>query len=115
MTTTSTRVDQSTQVQQSLEALTYRACQFSKQTQLLTKLITLQLGKLTHQLDKEHKQSNKFIPLYDREKFVQLNELYLSKVKQLLNRVFLEEQLLEEKLHNHQALINRIKSEVAHA
>ncbi|WP_218813575.1 hypothetical protein [Rickettsiella endosymbiont of Dermanyssus gallinae] len=108
-------LNQSVRVQQSLEALTYRSCQLSKQTQILTKLITLQLGKLTHQLDKERKQSKKFIPLYDREKFVQLNELYLSKVKQLLNRLFLEEQLLEEKLHNHQAIINRIKSEVAHA
>ena len=112
--TASTRLEYSACVQQSLSELTYRACQIGEQVQSLEKQVTFQILHLTQQLDKERKHPRKFLPLCDREKFYQWNEQYLSKFNKTLCKLFLEIRLYEEKLHNYQATIHRITSEVAH-
>ena len=113
--TASVSLNQSVRVQQLLSELSYRTCQIGEQIQALEKLIVPQLGKLTHQREKERKQSKKFMPLYDREKFYQITQHYLSKFNQTLLKLFLETRLFEEVLQNYQATIQYVESEVANA
>ena len=105
-------VDQSDRVQQSLSELTYRAYQIDEQVQSLKEQIAPQLAKLTHQLDRERKQPRKFIPLYDHDKFYQLNEQYLSRFNKTLLKLFFEIRQYKRIFKKYQSTLQLINSEV---
>ena len=113
MTTTSTRIDQSARVQQSLSELTFRACQIGDQIQAFEQNSATHILGLSRELDKERKQSRKFVALYDREKFLQWNERILSQLNKTLLSFFLKIRFYEEKLQHYQSTIAQTNSEVS--
>ncbi|MES2141784.1 MAG: hypothetical protein V4471_02710 [Pseudomonadota bacterium] len=94
-------LDHRARIQQSLEALIYRACQIGEQVQSLEKQISTYLVQLANRFDKEIHQPTKFMPLHDRDKFRQLNEHFRFKFNQTISTLFLDTRLFENWLCNY--------------
>ena len=107
-------LDQSVRVQQSLSELTFRACQIGEQIQAFQRNSATHILGVSRELEKERKPSRKFVPLYDRVKFLKWNEDTLSRLNKTLLRIFLEIRIYEEKLQSYQATIRNINLEVSH-
>ncbi|MCZ6914946.1 MAG: hypothetical protein O7C59_11275 [Rickettsia endosymbiont of Ixodes persulcatus] len=107
-------VDQSARIQQSLSELTFRAHQIGEQIQVFKKNNTKQILGLSRELDRSRRQPRKFVPLYNRAKFLQWNEKILSQLNGNLLRLFLQMRIYEEKLQAYVSTIHELNAEMIH-
>ncbi|TLY46586.1 MAG: hypothetical protein E6K54_08330, partial [Gammaproteobacteria bacterium] len=68
-----------TPVQQSLVELTRKADQLNIQVGLLKTQSKIQIDKINKELKKEKRQSRKFLPVFDQDKFYQFIQNNLEK------------------------------------
>jgi len=101
-------LDHSTSVQQSLVELTRKADQLNIQVGLLKTRSKTQIDRTTKELEKERKQSKKFLPLYDRAKFYQFIQHRLKKFNRTLSRVYLATRQFEHVIENYHSTINSL-------
>ena len=108
------RLNHSAPIQQSLTELAHRADQLNIQVDTLKTQLGIQIDRIINELEKESRQSRKFLPLYDQAKFYQFIQRHLSKFNRTLLRVFLETRQFEHVVQNYHRTINFLSEERAH-
>ncbi len=112
--TASISLNHSIPVQQSLAELAHRANQLNVQVDTLKTQLKIQIDRIIDELEKERRQSRKFLPLYDQEKFYQFIQRHLNKFNRTLLRIFLETRQFERVVQNYHGTINFLSEERAH-
>lgn len=108
-------LDHPTPIQQSLAELAHRADQLNIQVDTLKTQLGIQIDSIINALEKERRQSRKFLPLYDQAKFYQFIQRHLTKFNRTLLRVFLETRQFEHAVQNYHSTINFLSEERAHS
>jgi len=104
-------VDHSTPVQQSLDKLNRRANRLNIQIGKLKTQSKLQIDKIINELEKKKRQSRKFLPIFDQDKFYQFIQNNLEKFNLTLSRVYLETRQFEHVVEEYHSTINSLSKE----
>jgi hypothetical protein len=104
-------LDHPTPVQQSLVKLTHRANQLNIYVDELKPQLGILIDKIINELEKEKKQSRKFLPIFDQDKFLQFIQNNLDEFNLSLSRVYLETRLFEDVVKKYHSTINSLNKE----
>ena len=101
-------LNQPTPVQQSLVELTRKADQLNIYVDELKPKLEILIDKILDELEKEKRQSRKFLPIFDQDKFLQFIQENLDEFNLTLSRVYLETRLFEDVVKNYHSTINSL-------
>jgi hypothetical protein len=104
-------LDHSTPVQQSLDKLNRRANQLNIQIDKLKTKSKIRIDKIINELEKEKRQSRKFLPNFDQDKFFQFIQNNLDEFNLTLSRIYLETRQFEHVFEEYHSTINSLSKE----
>ncbi|HEY2566684.1 MAG TPA: hypothetical protein VGH95_03100 [Candidatus Aquirickettsiella sp.] len=101
-------LDHPTLVQQYLVELTRKAKQLNIYVDELKPKLEILIDKIIDELEKEKKQSRKFLPIFDQDKFLQFIQNNLEEFNLTLSKVYLETRQFERVVKNYHSTINSL-------